>query len=75
VAEAGPLTEVIPVIQTNVSPTLDGLFRRILARKPEAPALIDPFNKLRVTGQPARRMTYAEADRAISALAAHFTMR
>lgn len=71
-AEAGPLTEVIPVIQTNVSPTLDGLFRRILARKPEAPALIDPFNKLRVTGQPARRMTYAEADRAISALAAHF---
>src|ERR1700744_5899785 len=35
-------------------------------------ALVDPANKTRITGQPARRLTYAEADRAISALAAHF---
>ena len=60
------------MIQTNVSPTLDGLFQRILARQPDAPALIDPLNKVRVTGQPPRRMTFAQADRAISALAAHF---
>jgi hypothetical protein len=60
------------VIQTNVSPTLDGLFRRILARQPDAPALLDPLNKQRVTGQAPKRLTYAEADRAISALAAHF---
>jgi AMP-binding enzyme len=60
------------VIQTNISPTLDGLFRRILARKPEALALLDPLNKQRVTGQPPRRLTFAEADRAISALSAHF---
>jgi hypothetical protein len=60
------------VIQTNVSPTLDVLFRRILARKPDALALLDPLNKPRVTGQLARRLTFAEADRAISALAAHF---
>jgi acyl-CoA synthetase (AMP-forming)/AMP-acid ligase II len=60
------------VIQTNVSPTLDGLFQRVLARQPDAPALLDPLNKSRVTGQAPRRMTFAQADRAISALAAHF---
>ena len=60
------------MIQTNVSPTLDGLFRRILARQPDALALIDPLNKPRITGQAPKRLTFAQADRAISALAAHF---
>jgi hypothetical protein len=60
------------VIQTNASPTLDGLFRRILARRPDAPALLDPLNKQRITGQPPKRLSFAEADRAISALSAHF---
>jgi acyl-CoA synthetase (AMP-forming)/AMP-acid ligase II len=60
------------VIQANISPTLDGLFCRILARQPDAPALLDPLNKPRITGQPARRMTFAETDQAISALSAHF---
>jgi len=60
------------VIQTNASPTLDGLFRRILARKPDAPALLDPLNKQRISGQPPTRLTFAQADRAISALSAHF---
>jgi hypothetical protein len=60
------------VIQTNISPTLDGLFRRILARQPDAPALLDPLNKQRITGQAPKRLTFAQADRAISALAAHF---
>ena len=64
--------EVTSVAPTNASPTLDVLFKRILARKPDAPALRDPLNKERVTGQKARVLTYAEADRAISALAAHF---
>ena len=58
--------------QPSTSPTLDALFQRILARKREVLALADPDNKLRVTGQPAKRLTFAEADRAISALAAHF---
>ncbi len=61
-----------PVIQTNASPMLDGLFKRILARKPEALALLDPLNKQRITGQPPRNLTFAEADRAITALSAHF---
>jgi hypothetical protein len=60
------------VIQNNASPTLDGLFRRVLARQPDALALRDPQNKQRITGQPPKRLTFAEADRAISALSAHF---
>jgi AMP-binding enzyme len=60
------------VIQSNISPTLDGLFRRILARQPDGLALLDPPNKQRITGQPPKRLTFAEADRAIAALAAHF---
>ena len=60
------------MIQTNPSPTLDGLFRRIMARQPNALALLDPPNKSRLTGQAPRRLTFAQADQAISALAAHF---
>ena len=60
------------MIQTNVSPTLDGLFRRVLARQPDALALVDPLNKQRVTGQAPKRLTFAQADQAISALAARF---
>jgi hypothetical protein len=60
------------VIQSTASPTLEGLFRRVLARQPDALALIDPVNKPRVTGQAPRRLTFAQADRAISALSAHF---
>jgi hypothetical protein len=60
------------VNQPNTSPTLDALFQRILARKGDLLALVDPQNKMRITGQPPRRLTYAQADRAISALAAHF---
>jgi hypothetical protein len=60
------------VIQTNATPTLDGLFRRVLARQPDALALVDPLNKPRVTGQPPKRLTFAQADRAITALSAHF---
>ncbi|MDU6747359.1 MAG: class I adenylate-forming enzyme family protein, partial [Bradyrhizobium sp.] len=58
--------------QANTSPTLDALFQRILARKPDAIALVDPINKQRITGRAPMRLTYAEADRVISALAAHF---
>jgi len=64
--------KVIPVSQNNASPTLDGLFRRILARQPDALALVDPADKMRVSAQLPKRLTYAQADRAISALAAHF---
>ena len=60
------------MIQTAAPPTLDGLFRRLLARQPDALALADPPDKTRVTGQAPQRLTFAQADRAIAALAAHF---
>ncbi len=56
------------MIQTSSSPTLDVLFRRILARKPDALALLDPINKPRIMGNPAKRLTFAEADRVVSTL-------
>src|SRR5882757_2398676 len=59
-------------MQPNASPTLDGLFKRVLARQPDALALVDPLNKARITGQAPQRLTFAQADRAISALASHF---
>nr|WP_249792811.1 class I adenylate-forming enzyme family protein [Bradyrhizobium sp. BRP22] len=48
------------------------MFKRVLARQPDALALVDPLNKERITGQTRKRLTYAQADRAISAIAAHF---
>lgn len=54
------------------APTLDALFRRSLTREPDATALIDPIDRMRVTGREPRRLTYAQADQAIDALAAHF---
>ena len=73
-AKAATATQVNPQSDpvTNASLTLDGLFRRILARQPDALALLDPSNKQRVTGQAPKRLTFAQVDRAISALAAHF---
>ena len=58
--------------QPTASPTLDTLFKRVLSRQPDRLALVDPANKARVTGQPPQRLTYAQADRMISSLAAHF---
>lgn len=60
------------MIPTSASPTLDGLFQRNLARQPRALALVDPADKMRVTATPPVRLTFAQADRAISALTAHF---
>jgi hypothetical protein len=60
------------VTTANASPTLDGLFRRILARQPGALALIDPADKMRVTVTPPLRLTFAEAEQRIAALTAHF---
>jgi hypothetical protein len=49
--------------------TLDDLFRRAGVRHADALALADPPNCETLTGRPPRKLTYAEADRAISALA------
>jgi AMP-binding enzyme len=49
--------------------TLDDLFRGAAARRPQAVALCDPPDRARFTDGAARRLTYAQADRMISALA------
>ena len=50
--------------------TCDALFRRAGVRNAHAPALVDPPNRARVTDGAPRALTFAQADRAISAFAA-----
>jgi AMP-binding enzyme len=52
------------------TPTLDHLFRRIVGRCPAAMALVDPPNRTDITDGAPKRLTWAEADRAVSAVAA-----
>ena len=49
--------------------TIDETFCRAATRRPDAVALIDPPNRAAVTGGVPRRLTFAEADRMISAVA------
>jgi len=51
-------------------PTLDELFRRAGVRDPQALALVDPPNREQFTHGTPRRLTFAQADHAISAFAA-----
>jgi hypothetical protein len=55
---------------TAAGATLDELFRRAGVRSPDAPALLDPPNRESFTDGAPRRLTFSQADRAISALAA-----
>lgn len=50
--------------------TLDDMFRRAGVQRPDALALVDPPDCEGLTGREPRRLTFAEADRAISAVAA-----
>src|ERR1700692_3484926 len=50
--------------------TLDDLFRRAGVRHPDAIALCDPPNRESFTDGAPRRLSFSEADRAISAMAA-----
>ncbi len=49
--------------------SLDDLFRRTAAQRPDALALVDPPNRGAFSEGAPRRLTYAEADRVISAIA------
>lgn len=50
-------------------PTLDDLFRRAVAARPDAVALVDPADRAAFTDGAPRRLTWSEADRAVSAIA------
>jgi AMP-binding enzyme len=49
--------------------TLDDVFRRAAARRPDAIALADPPNRASVAGGDPRRLTFAQADRMITGVA------
>jgi hypothetical protein len=49
--------------------TLDDMFRRAVARRPRAVALMDPPNRESFADGGPRTLTYAEADRVVSAIA------
>src|SRR5262245_66231631 len=55
---------------SGITTTLDDLFRRAGVRHPDALALVDPPNRASFTDGPPRTLSYAQADCAISALAA-----
>lgn len=49
--------------------TLDAIFRRNVARRPDALALSDSPHRSAIASGPVRRLSYGQADRAINALA------
>ena len=49
--------------------TLDDLFRRAVAARPDAPALIDPPDRASFTDGAPRHLTWAQADRVVSSIA------
>ena len=55
---------------SGITTTLDDLFRRAGVRHPDAPALADPPNRTSFTDGAPRTLSYAQADHAISAVAA-----
>jgi hypothetical protein len=50
--------------------TIDGIFRHLAERRPDALALADAANRKAFTDAEPRRLTYAEAERIVSAIAA-----
>ena len=54
---------------TGARATLDELLRRAAQRRPDAIALIDPPNRESFTDGGPRSLTYAQADRMVSAIA------
>ena len=58
-----------PAARVGARVTLDELLRRAAQRRPGDIALIDPPNRESFTDGKPRRLSYAEADRMVSAIA------
>jgi len=58
-----------PAAARENASTLDDLFRRAVAARPDAVALVDPSDRQSFTDGAPRRLTWAEADRVVSAIA------
>jgi hypothetical protein len=68
-----PASAAITTPQGQRRASLDEVFHRIAQRQPDMPALIDPPNRSVFTDGAPRRLTYAQAERAIAAIAARLT--
>jgi hypothetical protein len=64
-----PALAAVPGPPGQARVTLDAIFRRMAARRPDALALLDAPNRATFTDGAPRRLSFAEADRLISALA------
>jgi non-ribosomal peptide synthetase component E (peptide arylation enzyme) len=62
-------TETANNSSRDLSLTLDDVFRRHARRRPDALALVDAANRATFAGGNPKRLTYAEADRMVSAIA------
>jgi AMP-binding enzyme len=68
-----PASPTIAAPQGQRRASLDEVFHRIAQRQPDVLALIDAPNRAAFTDGAPRRLTYAQADRAIAAIAARLT--
>jgi AMP-binding enzyme len=68
-----PASPTIAAPQGQRRASLDEVFHRIAQRQPDVLALIDAPNRTAFTDGTPRRLTYAQADRAIAAIAARLT--
>src|SRR5262249_33550780 len=68
--EASPMILGESRLTANSAATLDDLFRRAGVRHPDTVAIVDPPNREDLADGAPRCLTFAEADRSISALAA-----
>ena len=65
----GDPTIAMPQVHGQSRVTLDEVFRRLAHRRPDALALVDAPNRPAFTDGAPRRLTYAEADRMVAAIA------
>lgn len=68
-----PASPAIAAPQGQRRASLDEVFHRVAQRQPDAAALIDAPNRTAFTDGAPRRLSYAQAERAIAAIAARLT--
>lgn len=65
----GDFDQALTATAAETRATLDDMFRRAVQRHPDRIALIDPPNRAHFTDGSPQRLTYAQADRIVSAIA------
>lgn len=63
------LTNAVADKNAGRTPTIDDLFRAAVALRPNVTALVDPLDRMEIDSVAPRRLSYREADHAVSAIA------